>query len=1124
MSSDTNETKNKQKKKKNRKSPILTQKNVTTDEKQYTQINIQPQPKDYLYVNREQAQTSDQKYLYGKQGGSVAQYIKKNLELQNSEKDKDYKEDKQIQQSHSSKTQNPEDDYFENLGTSTQDDSQISDIFNAKVNSLLSINNTQDSVLSQATKNQLKFGPKQNNQSNQQSLNQISQIKVGVALSKHSNITSVNEISRSSLYQNQQNHPSSVMHQLFSRQYSQLEETPYAFNQAISNQSLLKDDDSYNNFSIQPEPAITPIRFKIMLIIEETSEKYEVWVDRQLHQNLTSFFMFLAKELEICQPEIFQIHLEQNPQNIIQELTQMKKGGTYVLAKRTKYAKAKKKFEDNKQKLIRKISNIGDSTSQQNIGSTPFSYVSQHDYQSQKNGQNQGPQIMLNPDLATGLDATFIQQLQEVYNQQQEMFRDDQNKGLLIDDKLFSSVEQPRERKKRHKGQPNKLNIFVDQNNEKTFKPELYKNYPSAYYCDSPFKITRVQQRRLPIMPGDERLYDDSNSSDEQTEDKVLNSLCIKTENIYDEYGICNNALDNGHNNDNNQIALLSTRNPMLDQIDESQISPDFLDIQNQIRNLINRSQNNNGLDYNSNNRFFIKQESSNNMTEQNGITSNIIVERLLNRAQLEFQAQLYNTSEQNREVLAANQDLLYSKMVKLHNYVPWADWVPMPVTHRELSFARAMYQRGENTMVQTPDFVDFANDLVNLTSRNKLIYQSIQLFIKISIVKRMMLKRGMRANLQMSSTGEVKSITVVVMCSRSGKASTKNPSIKNNCPFIMYFVRKSAYENELRQGLNPNQPAMKKRKKRNMQCDLSLDQMNDSETTQTRPPQRILGEEDDEEDYFQYNEIEFKDDLQRNELINTSKDPSEIKNEFLSALNQQKPFNKFSQLLEDIDIPGDPFFLQKYRSFHNHELDTNMIEHQDLILDKDIHRKGAVNILPQTKKAIQELSAQRRKELEPTFKKDNQQENEAASQQSQQPQPIRKMDDMEGCSFAQVGRSTTIFKCDPDFDQYAQVRIIEPLGMEPALVIVDTTLTDESDYIQHYEENNPEDYLMHKVYQSNLTWPPTEVQMKYQRDMIIKLYCKVLSQVGEQLVKGNYNLENKSYKDQEDAGNKIIF
>lgn len=56
-----------------------------------------------------------------------------------------------------------------------------------------------------------------------------------------------------------------------------------------------------------------------------------------------------------------------------------------------------------------------------------------------------------------------------------------------------------------------------------------------------------------------------------------------------------------------------------------------------------------------------------------------------------------------------------------------------------------------------------------------------------------------------MSSTGEVKSIIVVVMCSRNGKASTKNPSIKNNCPFIMYFIRKSALIDKDNQTINDN-------------------------------------------------------------------------------------------------------------------------------------------------------------------------------------------------------------------------------------------------------------------------------------------------------------------------------
>ena len=35
----------------------------------------------------------------------------------------------------------------------------------------------------------------------------------------------------------------------------------------------------------------------------------------------------------------------------------------------------------------------------------------------------------------------------------------------------------------------------------------------------------------------------------------------------------------------------------------------------------------------------------------------------------------------------------------------------------------------------------------------------------------------------------------------------------------------------------------------------------------------------------------------------------------------------KFSELIDDIDIKSDPYFLKYYRSYHNHELDTNLIE-----------------------------------------------------------------------------------------------------------------------------------------------------------------------------------------------------
>ena len=50
---------------------------------------------------------------------------------------------------------------------------------------------------------------------------------------------------------------------------------------------------------------------------------------------------------------------------------------------------------------------------------------------------------------------------------------------------------------------------------------------------------------------------------------------------------------------------------------------------------------------------------------------------------------------------------------------------------------------------------------------------------------------------------------------------------------------------------------------------------------------------------------------------------------------------------LEDIDVPGDEFYLKYYRSFHNHELDSNMILNEAQILDEDMIRAGSLCQLP---------------------------------------------------------------------------------------------------------------------------------------------------------------------------------
>lgn len=61
-------------------------------------------------------------------------------------------------------------------------------------------------------------------------------------------------------------------------------------------------------------------------------------------------------------------------------------------------------------------------------------------------------------------------------------------------------------------------------------------------------------------------------------------------------------------------------------------------------------------------------------------------------------------------------------------------------------------------------------------------------------------------------------------------------------------------------------------------------------------------------------------------------------------------------------DIPGDPFFLVKYRSFHNHDLDTNYVEHSHMVMDEELHKEVPIYYL--SHRAIQWLSGQRRKEI----------------------------------------------------------------------------------------------------------------------------------------------------------------
>ena len=47
---------------------------------------------------------------------------------------------------------------------------------------------------------------------------------------------------------------------------------------------------------------------------------------------------------------------------------------------------------------------------------------------------------------------------------------------------------------------------------------------------------------------------------------------------------------------------------------------------------------------------------------------------------------------------------------------------------------------------------------------------------------------------------------------------------------------------------------------------------------------------------------------------------------ETMQALIEQRAPKTPSDLIEDLDIPNDPYYLKYYRPFHNHPLDTELI------------------------------------------------------------------------------------------------------------------------------------------------------------------------------------------------------
>lgn len=232
---------------------------------------------------------------------------------------------------------------------------------------------------------------------------------------------------------------------------------------------------------------------------------------------------------------------------------------------------------------------------------------------------------------------------------------------------------------------------------------------------------------------------------------------------------------------------------------------------------------------------------------------------------------------------------------------------------------------RGENLTVQTPDFEVFANSLKNITSRNELIFK----------LKRKCMERGFRSKLSMSTNNEAKSLHVIVLCNKSGKSSLrcKNPSVRGLCPFLVLYERKSHI------GVN-------KLYRQNGQTN-PVKQENFDGTSDMRRKYRAIGQSYDELFKAPPPEAKINSNLYPEESAPKDEDDSfaetdenklkeqklfEFRSELPELINEKtqvKAKREYPGLVEDIDIEGDPYYLKYYRSFHNHDLDTNLVEHQ---------------------------------------------------------------------------------------------------------------------------------------------------------------------------------------------------
>jgi hypothetical protein len=117
------------------------------------------------------------------------------------------------------------------------------------------------------------------------------------------------------------------------------------------------------------------------------------------------------------------------------------------------------------------------------------------------------------------------------------------------------------------------------------------------------------------------------------------------------------------------------------------------------------------------------------------------------------------------------------------------------------------------------------------------------------------------------------------------------------------------------------------------------------------------------------------------------------------------------------------------------------------------------------------------------------------------------KYEENEFLAFEQIERTTTLYKCDEEFDSVAQYRVIEPLGMAPALLLVDNTDDDGVDSVSTAAATSSSTTpLLTK--QERLTWPPLKSRINYYRERVITSFQLVLTHVALKLNSGDLDLD----------------